>query len=86
VQIVSPTDANKRGSHVALRFGEAYRLMRALIDARVIGDFRAPNLMRFGLSPFYNSRTDVVRAAATLADLVKSRAWEQVSRQKAQVT
>jgi kynureninase len=86
VEIASPSDASKRGSHVALRFGEAYRLMRALINARVIGDFRAPDLMRFGLSPFYNSRTDVVRAAATLADLVKSRAWEQVSPQKAQVT
>jgi kynureninase len=86
LELASPADASRRGSHVAFRFDEGYRLMRALIDARVIGDFRAPDLIRFGVSPFYNNRTDVVRAAATLADLIKARAWERLSPHKELVT
>jgi kynureninase len=84
--LASPADPLARGSHVALRFDEGYRLMRALIERRVIGDFRAPDLMRFGFSPFYNTHIDVVRAVATLAERVRTRAWEQISPQKTLVT
>ena len=86
VAMVSPRDARQRGSHVALRFTEGYRLMTALIAARVIGDFRAPDLMRFGFSPFYNSHTDVVKAAAKLHDLLQTKAWEQVPAARSLVT
>jgi kynureninase len=86
LQLASPADARARGSHVALRFDEGYRLMRALIEARVIGDFRAPDLMRFGFSPFYNSHTDVVRAVATLAGLVRRKAWLEIAAARSLVT
>ena len=86
VAMASPRDARQRGSHVALRFAEGYRLMTALIAARVIGDFRAPDLMRFGFSPFYNSHTDVVHAAAKLRDLLQTKAWEKAPAAKSLVT
>ncbi len=86
VEMASPRDATKRGSHVALRFAEGYPLMSALIAARVIGDFRAPDLMRFGFSPFYNSHTDVVRAVDKLRHLLQTKAWDKVPAAKSLVT
>ena len=51
--------------------------MQALIARGVIGDFRAPDLMRFGFAPLYNSFAEVVRAAEILADILASREWDQ---------
>ena len=51
--------------------------MQALIARGVIGDFRAPALMRFGFSPFYLSYTDVVRAAEILADVLATDDWKK---------
>jgi len=77
VQLASPRDPMQRGSHVVLAHPEGYAVMQALIDRGVIGDFRAPDLMRFGFAPLYNSHAEMVRAAETLADVLATRAWDQ---------
>ena len=51
--------------------------MQALIERGVTGDFRAPDLMRFGFAPLYNSFEDAWRAADTLADILATRAWDE---------
>ena len=61
--------------------------MRALIDRGTIGDFRTPDLMRFGFAPLYNSYTDVVCAAEILFEILASREWDQPRfHQRARVT
>ncbi len=68
----SPRDAARRGSHVALRHPEAWPICRALIDrARVVGDFRAPDSIRFGVAPLSTSFTDVWDAMDRLRALVE---------------
>ena len=61
--------------------------MQALIDRSVIGDFRAPDLIRFGFAPLYNSFADVWRAADILSDLIDTAGWDQPRfHQRARVT
>ena len=50
--------------------------MQALIAANVIGDFRAPNVMRFGFTPLYLSEADVVTAVERLADILSTESWK----------
>lgn len=67
VEIASPRDATKRGSHVSLRHPNARRLTQLLIDHySVIPDFRTPDLIRFGLAPLYNTFEEVYEAIACL--------------------
>jgi len=77
VEVVSPRDADARGSQVSLRHKEAYRVMRALIDRGVIGDFRTPDLMRFGFAPLYTRYVDVFDAVRRLREVLSSRAWDR---------
>ena len=50
--------------------------MQALIARDVIGDFRAPNMIRFGFTPLYVDEDDVRRAAVVLADILDNRHWD----------
>ena len=85
--LASPRDPMQRGSHVVFAHSEGYAVMQALIARGVIGDFRAPNLMRFGFAPLYNSHSEVVRAAEILADILATREWDQLRfKQRAKVT
>jgi kynureninase len=77
VAVVSPRDAAERGSQVSLRHQEAYRVIRALIDRGVIGDFRTPDLMRFGFAPLYTRYVDVFDAVRHLREVLTSRAWDR---------
>ena len=77
VKVASPREAKLRGSQVALRHNEAYRVMRALIDRGVIGDFRAPDLMRFGFAALYTRYVDVFDAVRSLREVLTSRAWNR---------
>jgi kynureninase len=77
VEVVSPREAEKRGSQVSLRHKEGYRVMRALIDRGVVGDFRTPDLMRFGFAPLYTRYVDVFDAVRCLRDVLRSRAWDR---------
>ena len=87
VQLASPRDPAQRGSHLGLAHPHAYAVMQALIARGVIGDFREPDLMRFGFAPLYISFTDVWRAATTLVEIVETRAWEDPRyRRRARVT
>jgi kynureninase len=87
VRLASPRDPAQRGSHVVFAHPEGYAVMQALIARGVIGDFRAPDLMRFGFAPLYNRFADMVRAAEILAEILASREWDQPRfKAKAKVT
>jgi kynureninase len=77
VRLASPRDPARRGSHVVFAHEEGYAVVQALIARGVVGDFRAPDLMRFGFAPLYNSFEEIARGAATLAEVLKSREWDQ---------
>jgi len=77
VKLASPRDAAKRGSHIVFAYPEGYAVVQALIARSVIGDFRAPDLMRFGFAPLYNSYEDAWRAANALAEVLDRREWDQ---------
>jgi len=87
VRLESPRDPAQRGSHVVFAHSAGYAVMQALIARGVIGDFRAPDLMRFGFTPLYTRFADVVRAAEILAEILKSREWDQPRfKERAKVT
>ncbi|MEM7089599.1 MAG: kynureninase [Pseudomonadota bacterium] len=77
LQLASPRDATQRGSQVSFHFDEGYAAMQALIAHGVIGDFRAPDIMRFGFTPLYVDTADVEQAALILADIIRNRIWDQ---------
>jgi len=74
--LVSPRDADQRGSQVSFAFEHGYAAMQALIAADVIGDFRAPNIMRFGFTPLFIDADDVTEAARRLEHIIKTKAFE----------
>jgi len=75
--LASPRDPAKRGSQVSFRFPEGYAAMQALIADQVIGDFRAPDVMRFGFTPLYLSHADIEEAARRLSVILTERRWDQ---------
>ena len=75
VTLVGPPRGAPRGSHVSFRHNEGYAIMQALIARGVIGDFRAPDIMRFGLTPLYLRYADVAKAAELLAEVLRTEAW-----------
>lgn len=77
LRCASPRDAKDRGSHVIFVHGQAYAVMQALISRGVIGDFRAPDLLRFGFAPLYNSYSEILRAAEILGHILARREWDQ---------
>jgi kynureninase len=87
VCLASPREPAERGSHVSFEHPEGYSVIQALIARGVIGDFRAPDLMRFGFAPLYNSIEDVWRAAQHLGDILDTGEWDQPRfRERAKVT
>jgi kynureninase len=87
IRLASPRDPEQRGSHVVFAHPEGYAVMQALIARGVIGDFRSPDVMRFGFAPLYLSYADVAHAADTLADVLATRAWDHAEfRMRAAVT
>ena len=67
----------ERGSHVCLAHDQAYAVMQALIARGVVGDFRAPNLMRFGFTPMYVSYADVFDAVEHLHEVLAKKLWNR---------
>src|SRR6185295_17596720 len=74
--LASPRDAAERGSQVSFRHPRGYPVMQALIARGVIGDFRAPDVLRFGFAPLYIRYADVWKAAETLAEILDSVSWD----------
>src|SRR5206468_3567677 len=74
--LASPRDGRARGSQVSLRHAEGgYAIMQALIARGVIGDFRAPDILRFGFTPLYTRFFDVWDAVEHLRAVMESREW-----------
>ena len=76
--LITQRDPNRRGSHVALTHPEGYRIMQALIARGVIGDFRAPDVLRFAITPLYQRFEDIWRAVEILAEIMEGEAWRAV--------
>jgi kynureninase len=77
VTLVTPRDAALRGSHVSFRHDHGWPIMQALIARGVIGDFRAPDILRFGFTPLYVGFEDVWNAAGILRDILTTGAWDE---------
>ena len=74
--------AKARGRQVSFSHVEGYAAMQALISRGVIGDFRAPNIMRFGFTPMYINGDDVRTAAEHIEIVFKDRLWDNPEFQK----
>ena len=85
LRLASP--CGSRGSHLVFSHADAFPLMQALIERKVIGDFREPDLLRFGFAPLYNGFAEMWRAVEVLADLLATRAYENPRfRERSKVT
>ena len=74
--IASPRNADERGSQVSLTHANGYAIMQALIERGVIGDFRAPEILRFGFTPLYLRYVDVWDAVDILSDIMANQIWQ----------
>jgi len=70
LECVTPAHPAKRGSHISFRHSNAYEIVQALIARGVIGDFRDPDILRFGLTPLTLSHVDVAHAGEMLRDII----------------
>ncbi|MGI9318291.1 MAG: kynureninase [bacterium] len=75
LNIAGPDVVDERGSHVSIAFEHGYSVVQAMIDRGVVGDFRAPDLMRFGFAPLYISFTQIWDAVAVLNQCLLDKAW-----------
>ena len=76
LRLASPRDASQRGSQVSFAFEHGYAAMQALIARGVIGDFRAPDIMRFGFTPLYLDEDDVCAAVDHIETVMRDRLWD----------
>ncbi|EPX81442.1 kynureninase [Salipiger mucosus] len=77
LKLATPRDPERRGSQVSVRFEHGYAAMQALIEQGVIGDFRAPDIMRFGITPLYIGEDEIREAVGTLARILRGALWDQ---------
>jgi kynureninase len=73
--LVTPREHDQRGSHVSFEHPHGYEVMQALIARGVIGDYREPRVLRFGLTPLYTRFVDVWDAVETLRDVLEQEIW-----------
>ena len=74
-RLLTPRQGEARGSQVAFAHPHGYAIMQALIERGVIGDFRAPDVLRFGLAPLYVRYVDIWDAVALLRDIMHDETW-----------
>ncbi len=77
LSLATPRDHASRGSQASFRHPEGYAIMQALIAEGVVGDFRAPDILRFGFTPLYTSVQDVDGAVAILSRIMSERRWDR---------
>jgi len=77
LEIVTPRQPSQRGSQVAIAFEEGYAVVQAMIERGVIGDFRSPDIMRFGFAPLYLRYQDVWDGAEILAECIRAEVWRE---------
>ncbi len=85
--LISSQNDAIRGGQISYTHEQAYAIMQALIASKVIGDFRAPDCVRFGVSPLYLCYTDIWQAVDTIKSTMEQEAWQKFQGQrKASVT
>ena len=82
LQLITPRLPENRGSQVSFSFEHGYAAMQACIERGVIGDFRAPDVMRFGFTPLFIDSQDVERAVETLSEIMSKDLWNDPKFQK----
>lgn len=82
LQLITPRIPENRGSQVSFSFKHGYAVMQACIERGVIGDFRAPDVMRFGFTPLFVDSQDVERASEILAEIMSKGLWNDPKFQK----
>ena len=75
-ELFSPIDAALRGSQISYKHENAYPIMQSLISRGIIGDYREPNILRFGISPLYMRYEDVWSAIICLKNIMQSNEWD----------
>ncbi len=75
-RLASPRRPERRGSQLAFHHDDGYAVVQALIERGVIGDFRTPDVIRFGFAPLYLRYVDVFDAAEAFVEVVRTRAWD----------
>lgn len=87
ISLVSPRNAELRGSQISFNHDNGYPIVRAMHDRGVVCDYRAPGNMRFGFTPLYLRYVDIWDAVDHLSDVLESGAWENAQyHQRAAVT
>jgi kynureninase len=87
LRLAGPRESALRGSQVSFHCAAGYEVMRALIAEGVIGDFRAPDIIRFGMTPLYLRYRDVADAAAVIARVFRDELWKNPAfKKRAKVT
>lgn len=76
LKLASPRNPKERGSQISFRFADGYAAMQALIARGVIGDFRAPDIMRFGFTPLFIDESDVRAAVDVIEDVMGNALWD----------
>ena len=76
LKLITPRDHASRGSHVSFVHAEGYSIMKALISRGVIGDYREPGVLRFGITPLYIGYVDVWNAVDVLRDILENKTWD----------
>ena len=75
--VACPRDRQQRGSQVALVHDQGYAIVRALIAHGVVGDFRAPNILRFGFAPLYLRYVDIWDTVHRLHEVMVNKSWDR---------
>jgi kynureninase len=75
--LATPRAHDQRGSQVSFRHPEGYAIMQAMIARGVIGDFRAPDIVRCGFTPLFIDADDVAKAIAIVADIMQNQLWDR---------
>jgi kynureninase len=75
--LATPRDHDQRGSQVSFRHPQGYAIMQALIAQGVIGDFRAPDILRFGITPLYIGPDEIDHAVRVLTNIMTNRLWDR---------
>ena len=77
LELITPREVERRGSHASFRHGHAHEIVAALIERGVVGDFRAPDVARFGITPLTLTYEEVWRAAEAVGDVMRDGLWRE---------
>jgi len=76
-EIMSPTNDDLRGGHVSICHENGYAIMQAIKEKGLIGDFRAPDVLRFGITPLYMTYENIYDAVEIIREVMQTKAWDR---------